>query len=45
MKETINDAKKNLNNISENKIENENKEIETNKVAEKKLNQFYERLK
>ena len=38
MKETINDAKKNLNNISENKIENENKEIETNKVAEKKLN-------
>ena len=30
--------KKNLNNISENKIENENKEIETNKVAEKKLN-------
>ena len=38
MKETINDAKKNLNNFSENKNENENKSIENNKVAEKKLN-------
>ena len=38
MKETINDAKKNLNNFSDNNKDSENKVIESNHVSEKKLN-------